>query len=103
MASSLLDGTPFAGMEHKFNLIIVQDEDSNITMTKGPRDPPIPGRITYADGLEPEETVSGKRLIVREDVKKGGLICLQQATSQYRRCSAQLHIVHHTVANFPLR
>lgn len=102
MASSLLDGTPFAGMEHKFNLIIVQDEDSNITMTKGPRDPPIPGRITYADGLEPEET-SGKRLIVREDVKKGGLICLQQATSQYRRCSAQLHIVHHTVANFPLR
>ena len=91
MAPSPLDGTPFAGMEHKFGLIIVQDEDSNITMTKGPRNPPIPGRITCAVGLEPRETASGKRLIIKENVKKGDLICSSKPLLNIVGCILDCH------------
>ncbi|KAK0125695.1 hypothetical protein ONS95_000301 [Cadophora gregata] len=75
MAPSPLDGTPLAGLEHKIGMLIFQDEDLNITIHKGPFGVTIPDRITCAVGLEAINSTSGKRLLVKEAVKKGELIC----------------------------
>lgn len=80
MAPSPLDGTAFEGMERMFGKIVIVDDNNNAPITL----PQIPDRITCAVALEVRQSLAGKKVFVKEAVKKGWIDPNKQADPQHR-------------------